>query len=84
MQVQYYGKSYQKYDKSFKFPAYTTVDLGVKYQFKLNETQSLILRTGIENLFNKHYWQVQRGKYDRSFALVGMPRTYWAKIEYSF
>ncbi|MFQ1023725.1 TonB-dependent receptor, partial [Avibacterium paragallinarum] len=82
--IQYYGKSYQKYDKSFKFPTYTTVDLGAKYQFKLNETQSLILRTGIENLFNKHYWQVQRGKYDRSFALVGMPRTYWAKIEYSF
>ncbi|MFZ7158237.1 TonB-dependent receptor [Avibacterium gallinarum] len=82
--VQYYGKSYQNYAKTYEFPSYTTVDLGAKYRFQIRQNQDLILRVGVENLFNKYYWQVQRGKYDRSFALVGMPRTYWAKIEYSF
>ncbi len=82
--VQYYGKSYQNYAKTYEFPSYTTVDLGAKYRFQIRQNQDLILRVGVENLFNKHYWQVQRGKYDRSFALVGMPRTYWAKIEYAF
>lgn len=82
--IQYYGKSYQDYAKNYAFPAYTTVDLGSKYSIKLGNNQQVILRAGIENLFNKSYWQVQRGKADRSFAVVGMPRTYWAKIEYSF
>ena len=29
-------------------------------------------------------WQVQRGLYDRSFAVVGLPRTYWLKLNYAF
>ena len=37
-----------------------------------------------ENLLNKKYWQVQRGLYDRSFAVVGLPRTYWLKLNYAF
>ncbi|OOF69664.1 TonB-dependent receptor [Rodentibacter caecimuris] len=82
--LQYYSKSYQDYAKNYKFPSYTTVDLGAKYQVKLHNKQILILRTAIENLFNESYWQVQRGRYDRSFAVLGMPRTYWFKAEYSF
>lgn len=82
--LQYYGKSYQDYAKNFKFPSYTTVDLGAKYVMKLSEQQSLTVRGVVENVFNKNYWQVQRGKYDRSFAVVGMPRTYWLTGEYSF
>ncbi|AAU37922.1 TonB-dependent siderophore receptor [[Mannheimia] succiniciproducens] len=82
--LQYYGKSYQDIDKKYKLPAYTTVDLGAKYLIKLNETQTLTLRAAVENVFDKNYWQVQRGKYDRSFAVVGMPRTYWLTAEYTF
>ncbi|OOF54253.1 TonB-dependent receptor [Rodentibacter genomosp. 2] len=82
--VQYYGKSYQDYSEKFAFPSYTTVDAGAKYVAKLSEQQSLTFRVGVENLFNKSYWQVQRGRYDRSFAVLGMPRTYWANVEYSF
>ncbi|OBX02743.1 TonB-dependent siderophore receptor [Gallibacterium genomosp. 1] len=81
--IQYYGSSYQDYTKKYKFPSYTTVDIGAKYAFKLQQ-QQFILKLGVENLFNKHYWQVQRGRYDRSFAVLGMPRTYWANIELSF
>lgn len=82
--VQHYGKSYQDTSARYKLPSYTTADLGAKYQLKLGGTQTLTFRTGVENLFNKHYWQVQRGQYDRSFAVVGMPRTYWTKAEFSF
>ncbi|KGQ31821.1 ligand-gated channel protein [Gallibacterium genomosp. 2] len=81
--LQYYSSSYQDYAKKYKFPSYATVDIGAKYAFKLQQ-QQFILKLGIENLFNKHYWQVQRGRYDRSFAVLGMPRTYWANIELSF
>ncbi|MFC0308807.1 TonB-dependent siderophore receptor [Gallibacterium trehalosifermentans] len=82
--LQYYGKSYQDYAKKYEFPAYSTVDIGAKYVWQIKSTENLTFRIGVENLFNKHYWQVQRGRYDRSFAVIGMPRTYWAKIEYTF
>lgn len=82
--IQYYGKSYQDYAQKYAFPSYTTVDVGAKYVLKFGEKQSVVLRGAVENLFNENYWQVQRGKYDRSFAVVGMPRTYWLKAEYSF
>ncbi|AGH38673.1 CirA protein [Bibersteinia trehalosi USDA-ARS-USMARC-192] len=82
--LQHYGKSYQDTQANYRLPSYTTVDLGGKYRLKLGNKQEITLRAGVENLFNKHYWQVQRGQYDRSFAVVGLPRTYWSKVEYSF
>ncbi|EXI61790.1 hypothetical protein MHD_04810 [Mannheimia granulomatis] len=82
--LQHYGKSYQDTAATYRLPSYTTVDLGGKYSLKFAGKQELTLRAGVENLFNKHYWQIQRGQYDRSFAVVGMPRTYWTKVEYSF
>ncbi|VEH66622.1 Ferrichrome receptor FcuA precursor [Rodentibacter pneumotropicus] len=82
--IQYYGKSYQDAAANYRLPSYTTVDFGAKYIVKVGEKQNVTLRAGIENAFNKYYWQVQRGLYDRSFAVLGMPRTYWANVEYSF
>ncbi|MRN39308.1 TonB-dependent receptor [Neisseria sp. N95_16] len=81
--VQYFGKSYQDTQKLYAFPSYTLVDIGARYQTKLGKND-LTVSTAVENLFNKAYWQVQRGQYDRSFAVLGMPRTYWLKAEYSF
>lgn len=82
--VQHYGKSYQDSQKQYAFPAYTLVDVGAKYTVKLPKNQTLTLRGSVENVFNQNYWQVQRGQYDRSFAVVGMPRTAWLKADYSF
>ncbi|MDU8925337.1 TonB-dependent siderophore receptor [Pasteurellaceae bacterium LIM206] len=82
--IQYYGSSYQDATKKYKFSPYTTVDIGAKYVLRLSNKQTVTLRGSVENLFDKNYWQVQRGRYDRSFAVVGMPRTYWATVEYSF
>ncbi|MDO4998011.1 MAG: TonB-dependent siderophore receptor [Neisseria sp.] len=83
-QVQHMGKSYQRTDKAFAFPSYTLVDVGARYVGKLADKQKITISGSVENVFNKNYWQVQRGQYDRSFAVVGMPRTYWLKAEYSF
>lgn len=82
--LQYYGNSYQDTAAKYKLPSYTTVDFGAKYVLKVANKQTLTFRAGVENAFNKHYWQIQRGLYDRSFAVLGMPRTYWANMEYSF
>ena len=82
--VQYYGKSYQDTQKKYAFPSYTLVDVGARYAKKFGERNTLTVSGAVENVFNKNYWQVQRGQYDRSFAVVGMPRTFWLKADYSF
>ncbi len=82
--VQYYGKSYQDTQKKYAFPSYTLVDVGARYAKKFGERNTLTVSGAVENLFNRNYWQVQRGQYDRSFAVVGMPRTFWLKADYSF
>ena len=81
--VSYFGKSYQDTQKQYAFPSYTLVDIGARYKTKLGKN-TLTVSSSVENLFNKNYWQVQRGQYDRSFAVVGMPRTYWLKAELDF
>ena len=82
--VQHYGKSYQDTQKKYSFPSYTTVDVGARYSTKLGNKNRLTVSGAVENLFNKNYWQVQRGQYDRSFAVLGMPRTFWLKAELAF
>ncbi len=72
-----------RYAKQYAFPSYTLVDVGARYKTKLGKN-TLTVSSAVENLFNKNYWQVQRGQYDRSFAVVGMPRTYWLKAELDF
>ena len=81
--VSYFGKSYQDTQKQYAFPSYTLVDVGARYKTKLGKN-TLTVGSSVENLFNKNYWQVQRGQYDRSFTVVGMPRTYWLKAELDF
>lgn len=81
--VSYFGKSYQDTKKQYVFPSYTLVDVGARYKTKLGKN-TLTVSSSVENLFNKNYWQVQRGQFDRSFAVVGMPRTYWLKAELDF
>ncbi|WP_308025763.1 TonB-dependent receptor [Neisseria mucosa] len=81
--VSYFGKSYQDTKKQYAFPSYTLVDVGARYKTKLGKN-TLTVSSSVENLFNRNYWQVQRGQYDRSFAVVGMPRTYWLKAELDF
>ncbi|ULJ61287.1 TonB-dependent receptor [Wielerella bovis] len=82
--ISHFGKSYQDTQKQYAFPSYTLVDVGAKYGLKLKNNQNVTISGAVENVFNKAYWQVQRGQYDRSFAVVGMPRTFWLKADWSF
>ncbi|WP_054599010.1 TonB-dependent siderophore receptor [Neisseria sp. 74A18] len=82
--AQHYGKSFQNAANTYVLPSYTTVDVGAKYETKLGRNSRFTLRGAVENVFNKNYWQIQRGRYDRSFAVVGMPRTFWLKADWSF
>ena len=82
--VQYYGSSYQNASNTYKLPSYTLVDAGARYRTKVGKGNTLTIGGSVENLFNKKYWQIQRGRFDRSFAVVGMPRTYWLKAELDF
>lgn len=81
--AQHYGKSYINAANTSSLPSYTTVDFGAKYQMSVGKGR-LTVRGAVENAFNQAYWQVQRGRYDRSFAVVGMPRTFWLKADYDF
>ena len=82
--VSHFGKSYQDTQKKYAFPSYTLVDVGARYTMKLKDQQSVVISGAVENVFNKGYWQVQRGQYDRSFAVLGMPRTVWLKADWHF
>ncbi|KLT72188.1 ligand-gated channel protein [Neisseria arctica] len=81
--VQYYGKSYQDTQRQYKLPGYMLVDVGARYT-TMWAGNKLVVSGAVENLFNKNYWQVQRGQYDRSFAVLGLPRTYWLKASLEF
>ncbi|MDO4696940.1 MAG: TonB-dependent siderophore receptor [Neisseria sp.] len=81
--AQHYGKSYINAANTSGLPSYTTADIGAKYQIPVGKGR-LTVRSAVENVFNKAYWQVQRGRYDRSFAVLGMPRTFWLKADYAF
>ena len=81
--LQHYGKSFQNPENTYTLPSYTTYDFGARYQTKMGGNK-LTVSGAVENAFNKHYWQIQRGRSTRSFAVVGMPRTLWLKAELAF
>lgn len=53
--VRYNGSSYITNANDMKVPAYTLVNAGMSYQFKLNNHDAT-LNGNINNLFNKKYW----------------------------
>lgn len=53
--VRYNGSSYITNSNEMKVPAYTIVNLGTSYNFKLNKYDA-VLNANINNLFNKKYW----------------------------
>lgn len=78
------GKSFQDTQRTYAIDGYTLFDLGARYRMKTAGGNAITLSGAVENVANKKYWQVQRGQYDRSFAVLGMPRTFWLKADYSF
>ncbi len=62
----------QFYDSAneYSIPAWTRVDLGAHYAFKLDE-RDITLRAGLENVANEDYWASTNGGY----LTQGAPRT---------
>ncbi|MCY1552262.1 Ferrichrome receptor FcuA [compost metagenome] len=63
----------QFYDSAneLSIPAWTRVDLGARYAFKL-EQRDLTLRANLENVANEGYWESTNGGY----LTQGAPRTF--------
>ncbi|MEB3752771.1 TonB-dependent siderophore receptor [Acinetobacter sp. MD2(2019)] len=53
--ARYNGMRYFDDENTFKVSAYTTVNAGLSYQFKLAK-HNAVLNANINNLFNKKYW----------------------------
>ncbi|MFT4196400.1 MAG: TonB-dependent receptor [Pseudoxanthomonas sp.] len=61
-----------------KAPAYTVFDIGGGYQLPWGQHQ-VTVRAGINNLFDKHYWQAGSG-----VLSIGAPRVYWVNLKYDW
>jgi iron complex outermembrane recepter protein len=60
-------------------PSYTTFDLGARYETMVSG-KNVIVRAGIDNLFNKRYWTTGYGYY----ILPGATRTFAANATLEF
>ncbi|MDH1265794.1 TonB-dependent receptor [Pseudomonas sp. GD03944] len=64
------GGQYYDSGNTLSIPAWTRVDLGARYAFKMDE-RDITLRAGLENVANKDYWESAYGGY----LTQGSPRT---------
>ncbi|WP_236233323.1 TonB-dependent receptor [Pseudomonas tohonis] len=64
------GGQYYDSGNTLSIPAWTRIDLGARYAFRLDE-HDITLRAGLENLANEDYWESAYGGY----LTQGAPRT---------
>ncbi len=64
------GGQYYDSANDLSIPAWTRIDLGARYAFKLDE-RDITVRAGMENVANKDYWESANGGY----LTQGAPRT---------
>ena len=66
------GGEYVNSTNTLSIPAWTRVDLGARYKFKLDE-RDITLRANLENVANKAYWA--SASTANSYLTQGEPRT---------
>ncbi|MDO7929438.1 TonB-dependent receptor [Pseudomonas sp. KFB-139] len=66
------GGQYVNSTNTLSIPAWTRVDLGARYRFKLEE-RDITLRANLENVANKAYWA--SASTSNSYLTQGTPRT---------
>lgn len=66
------GGQYVNSTNTLSIPAWTRVDLGARYRFKLEE-RDITLRVNLENVANKAYWA--SASTSNSYLTQGTPRT---------
>ncbi|CAM7551089.1 TonB-dependent receptor [Citrobacter sedlakii] len=81
--VNHSGSQYADLANSKKLNDYTTLDLGVRYRFAVNQSQNqMVVRAGIDNVTNENYW----ASVDDSGTYItqGEPRTFKVSVGYEF
>lgn len=81
--VNHSGSQYADLANSKKLNSYTTLDLGMRYRFALNQNQNqMTVRAGIDNVTNENYW----ASVDDSGTYVtqGEARSFKVSVGYEF
>jgi iron complex outermembrane receptor protein len=76
--VIYTSGSYLTADNTLKFPDWTRVDIGARYETKIRD-HDVTVRLNVENLFDKNYWLTTG-----NFVTVASPRTYLGSVSVKF
>lgn len=83
MWVNHSGSQYVNVTNSRKLASYTTLDLVMCYNMRVNHNQNeMVWRVGIDNLTNEKYWS---GVEDYgSYIFQGTPRILKVSVSYDF
>lgn len=80
--VNHSGSQYADLANSKKLDSYTTLDLGMRYRFTVNQGNQMTLRAGIDNVTDENYWA---GVDDSgTYLFQGEPRTFKVSVDYAF
>lgn len=83
MRVNHSGSQYVNLENSRKLDSYTTLDLAMRYNMRVNHNQNeMVWRVGIDNLTNEKYWAGVED-YGR-YIFQGTPRTLKVSVSYDF
>lgn len=81
MRVNHSGSQYVNLENSRKLDSYTTLDLAMRYNMRVNQNE-MVWRVGIDNLTNEKYWAGVED-YGR-YIFQGTPRTLKVSVSYDF
>jgi iron complex outermembrane receptor protein len=76
--VIYTSGSYLTADNTLKFPDWTRVDVGARYETRVRD-HDVTVRLNVENLFDKNYWLTTG-----NFVTAGSPRTFLGSVSVKF
>lgn len=74
----YTSGSYLTAANTLKFPGWTRIDLGARYETVVNQTP-VTIRLNVENVFDETYWLTTG-----NFVTVGSPRTFIGSVAMKF
>lgn len=74
--LMYTGKQYANLENSQEVPSWHRLDLGLRYDRKLPNANTLTLRLNLENVTGEDYWASVGGFPNSNYLTIGAPRTY--------
>ena len=67
-------------DNSIMLPAWTRLDLGLRYDTKMGNTKTTWV-LGVDNVFNKSYFKESPYQFSHAYLFTGAPRTLRLSLE---